>query len=162
MPVRPAVCGSPAPMSAAEVERHRVNAVQLTNTRVATFAEIRDLAAKGFNDAGKAFDILNAPLMRDRHRPAAADIFALRKQLETFRLGREVSVQQVEQLPDSHKLVNGRVERVAGGQRVVGETLFFTTHPHGPRITAADALQQVKDLVAEVRLIASDNRIDLP
>lgn len=160
MPVRPAVCGSPAPMSAAEAEAQRVNAVRMTNTRVATFTAIRDTASWGIVDARTVMSHLNNPMLRDRYRAEIADVQELQQQLEAFKQGTQVSVERTEQLPDSHKLVNGRVERVPGGRRVLSETLFLDVK--GTRLPAQDALQQVELLAAEVKLIATDNNVPLP
>lgn len=160
MPVRPVVCGSPAPMSAAEVEAQRVNAAQMTNTRVATFAAIRDTASWGIVDAMAVMGRLNAPMLRSRYTAEIADVQELQKQLETFKHAKQVSVQQTQQLPDTHRLANGRVERVPGGQRVLSETLFLDVN--GTRLSAQDALQQVEQLAAEIALIATDNHVPLP
>jgi hypothetical protein len=146
-------------MTAAQVEAQRANAVHMTNTRVATFTAIRDTASWGITDAMAIMSRLNAPMLRARYRPEIADVQELQKQLETFKLARQVSVQQTEQLPGSHKVVNGpggpRVETVPGGQRVLSEALFLEVN--GTRLTA----QEVEQLAAEVKLIAADHNVPL-
>lgn len=159
MPVRPAVCGSPAPMTAAQVEAQRANAVHMTNTRVETFAAIRETTSWALTDAGDILKCLSSPLVRHRYPAEIADVQELQKQLETFKRGTSVTESQTEQLPSTHKLVNGCVVTVPGGQRILSEKLFFDVN--GTRLTAQEALQQVEQLAGEVKLIAADHNVPL-
>ena len=143
---------TPPPMTRAETAATSAAFVKHANARAAVDVDVREAATWGANDARHAIRELAVPTIRDRTKSARLDLEDLATELEGFRRGTLVAAQETK--PVGPNPTTGH----PGGQRIVSEALFFEVK--GTRYTVAEAAEKVRLLVAEVRLIGSDNKVN--